>query len=483
MGLIPEDAVARRVAAERATRAKPQDPGAWIALSEAHQTLVEEPEMLAAARRAVDLAPDDLDAIRRLAGCLAQSGPTMPEGHRLFERLGRLAPADPVVLHYLHLFAMMQGDYERAIRMIETLDRQHPGDPGSMLRIGRALDQLGDRPAAVEHYRRALARCRDGHEPFPHGPHSALEPVLARLAGDDDMSSRLSRELCQESGVGLADLSHPRYPKDCARSISQLQELVAGRDLFMFGFGPSLAEVVARKAEIASADFASITLSSFQIVEDSLLKPLDRRIDIVCMTHPTMARLQAPKVREWLAEVPRGRLTAPLWLQEHSEIAAGPEFLRAGSERVFWHDSVNEQLPPSPADPLHFPAINTLMCAMGVAVLARPRRVFLFGFDGRIRGSDSSRKGALYFREESDAYHAAGRSEDDTRSYTKATLWWDSLRFNEFAPIVLRHVALLFNLPQPPIFNVNVDSALEPFPRVTFDRFREIVSVDRDACR
>ena len=37
-------------------------------------------------------------------------------------------------------------------------------------------------------------------------------------------------------------------------------------------------------------------------------------------------------------------------------------------------------------DPLHFPAINTLICAIGPAVLAKPRRIFLFGFDGQIKG-------------------------------------------------------------------------------------------------
>ena len=41
---------------------------------------------------------------------------------------------------------------------------------------------------------------------------------------------------------------------------------------------------------------------------------------------------------------------------------------------------------------------------------------------------------------------------------------------------VLRHAALLFELPQPPIYNVCPDSAVTVFPRITFDQFRRLVS-------
>src|SRR5262249_57925083 len=68
------------------------------------------------------------------------------------------------------------------------------------------------------------------------------------------------------------------------------------------------------------------------------------------------------------------------------------------------------------------------------------------------------------------------RTEPEVRRLTQALLWWNSLRFNEFAPIVERHLTLLFDLPLPPTYNVCIDSAVDSFPRIPFGRFRQIVA-------
>jgi hypothetical protein len=117
-----------------------------------------------------------------------------------------------------------------------------------------------------------------------------------------------------------------------------------------------------------------------------------------------------------------------------------------------------------------------LLFALFVGVLGLPRRIFMFGFDGQIKGSDSQQPGALYYKEDHESYHQTRRGTPEVRDFTRAWLLWDSVLFNEMAPRVLRHAALLFDLPQPPIYNVCPDSALTVFPRITFDRFRRLVS-------
>ena len=131
---------------------------------------------------------------------------------------------------------------------------------------------------------------------------------------------------------------------------------------------------------------------------------------------------------------------------------------------------------PSPQEPLHVPSLNNLLFALFVGVLGLPRRIFMFGFDGQIKGSDSQQPDALYYKELHESYHAERRAEPEVRDFTRAWLLWDSTLFNELAPRVLRHAALLFDLPQPPIYNVCPDSAVTVFPRITFDRFRRLVS-------
>ena len=291
-----------------------------------------------------------------------------------------------------------------------------------------------------------------------------MKPVFTALAGDFAASERQSIEICQKAGRGLADLSHPRYPEDCAQAIGRIQDLVAARDLFIFGMGPSLLEVVSRRADIASMDFASMTLNSFSIIEEDVLRPIGRRLDFVCMTHPKVVELQASALREWLCAVPTSVLILPLIIREHAAITGGPDFLLDNPERLFWFNCFSEQLPPSPLDPLHIPAINTLICALSVGILARPRRVFLFGFDGKIEGSDIHRVGAHYYRDGHQAYHAPHRKEAEVRRIHVGALLWNSTHFSETAPVVVRHMSLLFDLPLPPIYNVCLNSALTPFP-------------------
>jgi hypothetical protein len=285
----------------------------------------------------------------------------------------------------------------------------------------------------------------------------------------------MSRALCQAEGSGLADLSHPRYPDDCEESIARLQSRIRGRDLFVFGNGPSLREITSRKDEVASLDFASMTMSTFQIVNDDLLRPTGKQVDMVCMSHPTMVKSQMPAILQWFSETPQATLVLPLWVRELAAVNGGPDFLRGQSDSVFWYDCYGEHL-PSPQEPLHVPSLNNLLFALFAGVLGLPRRIFMFGFDGQIKGSDSQQPDALYYKEHHESYHQSGRKIPEMRDFTRAWLLWDSVMFNEVAPHVLRHAALLFDLPQPPIYNVCPDSALTVFPRITFDQFRRLVS-------
>jgi tetratricopeptide (TPR) repeat protein len=473
----PEDMQARRKAAEVATRERPQDPAAWIALSQACQALADDKAAQAAGRRALELAPDNTAALRQLAESLFH-GPGMAEARPLFERLLVLAPTDLLALHYLYYYAMFESDYRRAVELRQTMDRHYPGSPETSASIGLAYKVMGNATSAAEHYGRAASCCDEDH-PFPYGRYAAMKPVFADHAGSASESERLSAALCREDGEGIPDLANSKYPDNCAQAIEHLQRITAGRDIFIFGFGPSLEQITARRTEIAALDFASMTLSNFPIIEENVLIPIGKRLDMLCITHPGVAENHAAAIREWLSAVPTAVLAATLWMRDYAASNGRPDFLMGHPDRLLWLDAFNGRLPPSPEHPLHIPNINTLLFALGAATLAKPRRIFLFGFDGRIKGEDSQQQGALYFKEDHKDYHTPRRLEPAVRWFTKAHLWWDTIHFDEVASVTMRHLALLFDLPRPLIYNVCPDSALESFPRITFDRFLEIVS-DRD---
>jgi hypothetical protein len=473
--LVPTDALAKQAALREAVQKQPHDVAVWIALSQACQVLTDEQGAIDAARAAVDLAPDNADAIRQYAYSLVQVGRLMVEARSWFDRLHDVVPDDAIGLYYRYNLALLSGDYRKAIDACERLDRVELGNPIISARIARARRLLGDSAGAAERFAHAAARCSTEQDPFPFGRMASLKPVYSALAGDPVAAERMSLELCQAEGGGLADLSHPRYPDDCEESIARLQSRIRGRDLFVFGNGPSLREITSRKDEVASLDFASMTMSLFQIVNDDLLRPTGKQLDMVCMSHPSAVSSQIPAIREWFSAVPQATLLLPLWMRELAAVKGEPEFLLGQSDSIFWYDCYGEHL-PSPQEPLHIPPLNTLLFALFVGVLGLPRRIFMFGFDGQIKGSDSQQPGALYYKEDHESYHQTRRGTPEVRDFTRAWLLWDSVLFNEMAPRVLRHAALLFDLPQPPIYNVCPDSALTVFPRITFDRFRRLVS-------
>lgn len=476
MGTVAADAVKQREAAETAAQREPNNPVIWLALSRACQAVGDEPAAIAAARRARTIDPDRPEILGHLAAILYQNGPGAVEARPLFERLLERQPRDPVALHYLYLYAMFDGDFPRAASLAEALDHDHPGDPNTAARIARAYQQLGERGQAQRWFTEAVVRCDTKDYPFPYGPYAPLKPMFARLAGGAADWSALSRALCQDSGVGLANLSNPRYPPDCEKAIERLRSCIRGRDLCIFGNGPSLSDVVKNRDSFGPLDVVAMSMSSFQIIDDDIMVPAGKRLELACMTHPVVVMDQARRVEAWFASVPGAMLALPVGLMNN--VVRGRE-LRAiadSPDRLFWFDCFSESLPPSPSDPLHFPAINTLMCALGVAVIGAPRRIFLFGFDGQTKGEDLQEATAVYYRDGHEAYHAPHRKDPAVRRLQKPFLWWDTLRFNESGPVVVRQVALLFNVPIPPIYNVCPDSALDPFPRISFERFRQIAA-------
>ena len=219
-----------------------------------------------------------------------------------------------------------------------------------------------------------------------------------------------------------------------------MQSRIRGRDLFVFGNGPSLGEIISRKDEVASFDFASMTMSAFQLANDDLLRPLGKQLDMVCMSHPGMVASQTPAIVDWFSAVPTATLVLPLWVRELAAAKGEPDFLLGQSDSIFWYDCYGEHL-PSPQEPLHVPSLNNFLFALFVGVLSLPRRIFMFGFDGQIKGSDSQQPDTLYYKELHGAYHADRRRAPEVRDFTRAWLLWDSWMFNELAPSVLRHAA------------------------------------------
>jgi len=149
-------------AAERAqdalTRAEAEAPANPSVLAEVG-SLYEEAGLrsraIATYERALEVAPDDPTLYARLGAVYRQHGEPA-RAMALYQKAEELGSQDPAVTRELARLEMEAGDAHKAVSRLHPLLRRQPIDPHAVLLMGDALQQLGDRDAAVAHYRRAV---------------------------------------------------------------------------------------------------------------------------------------------------------------------------------------------------------------------------------------------------------------------------------------------------------------------------------------
>ena len=471
--IISKNAYEEKLIAQREVERSPNDPAAWIRLSKAAGLLLDTEQKVRAAHRAYELAPTSLDTLRQMALSADEDMTAwgLADARMWYDRYREAAPDEPLSLLNDYQYSFLDEDYDRALKASRTLERIDPSNPTLAHRTGQALRAAGKIEEAAHAFARAARLCDD--LPFPCGPFANLKPMYTALAGDAAEADRLARVLCCERGLGLANVENPSYPADLLSALAKRRDHVAGRDLFVFGNGPSLAEPVARRDEFAPLDFATMTMTTFRIAQADIFHPLGRDVDFTCMPHPADLMRDFEHVLEWLTSYPKGTLLLPLWTKE---IAASlPSFRLPDTSRILWFDCFSEFM-PDPKEPMRVPAIISLLCALTIALHLAPRRIFLFGFNASIAGNDVAAEGALYYKELDTRYHAnvARRSELKVRDFSRRWGQRDAMMFNDAAPHSLRQTSLLFDLPLPPIYNVCIGSGLTVFPRISFDDFLAI---------
>jgi cytochrome c-type biogenesis protein CcmH/NrfG len=114
--------------AQAAVEREPRNPDAWDALASAHLVNEQPREAVAAARRAVKLAPDDLDRSISLATYAQQAGDQAASVQAL-EAYTRAHPRDAQGFFQLGQFAERAGRIQLAQLSYQTFLRLAPDDP------------------------------------------------------------------------------------------------------------------------------------------------------------------------------------------------------------------------------------------------------------------------------------------------------------------------------------------------------------------
>ena len=109
-------------------------------------------------QRAVDSAPDYVDARRALAGALLQDVRNSTAAAEQFEWLRQRWPDDPEALLGLALCRSELGETEQAVELFDTLLRAHPEDCRALTKRGKLELQRNHPQEAEEYLQRSLAQ-------------------------------------------------------------------------------------------------------------------------------------------------------------------------------------------------------------------------------------------------------------------------------------------------------------------------------------
>jgi hypothetical protein len=166
-------------------------------------------------------------------------------------------------------------------------------------------------------------------------------------------------------------------------------------------------------------------------------------------------------------------LTTHYALSNLQEQGSAPEhFVSQYDERLLFAHPAGG--PPLPSCPLHFATCNSLSLLLPLAVIGRPKRIFLVGADG---GAHPNFKRPYFFYDDIDT---DGPEQDflqrpDMLPYrnmperleeSNRRLYVDAVNCDRLVLESFRFLEQIFDVPIPPIFTVCPHSAHRAFPRI-----------------
>jgi hypothetical protein len=359
----------------------------------------------------------------------------------------------------------VDGNPRSAASFLQRINDIAPGAPQNLARQAFAHLDAGEKDTADELLRQAVALGKGLASVETFHP-ELRRAIYLDLLGRHEEASSLVQSV---NGEGVSpDLPSTHYPNDLEAQRCALENVVAGRDIIILGSGPSLEELPPLLRSLGKSGCERLCFFGFNnvpVAERMLQDCIGRGVDLACMTSVGVMELHLDWIRDFLARAPKSNLflMPSISFPPNSALET---VLNSCPEKLFYFTATADY-PPIPEDPLHFPPINTLMCVLPLAVLAQPRRIFLFGCDGVVsqnRQTDSP----VYFRQGSADY---GKQAAPAASAYANWLARDTFFFNLLIPTVLNAFSVLHRTSVPPILNCNTDSAYRPFPRISTMEF------------
>jgi choline-sulfatase len=140
---------------EAAARDNPKFAQPWLSLAEVHIAAGRFAEAEAACRRALEIAPDGLEALRRLGDLALRRGDVATAGAH-YGRLLELDPTDTAAMSTLGVVRVRSGRVEEGIALFRQAVARDPANGDALLYLAGALASSGSPAEALPYFERAV---------------------------------------------------------------------------------------------------------------------------------------------------------------------------------------------------------------------------------------------------------------------------------------------------------------------------------------
>ena len=300
----------------------------------------------------------------------------------------------------------------------------------------------------------------------------AEEAQLLCLRGDTELARRSYNQISNGITSEDAVFDPTTYLPYTLQRLRSLSSLVDGRDIFLFCHGPSISRLDDLWPEFEGFDAALFAVNKFSVFENGFLSPSGRQLDTVFRAHPHDIRPSIDQIVEYLERPQQNFMISSRWAIDRIGIKGleGREFENRFDEKLLYFGLSNGTRGPTPTSPLQFMSANALSILLGIALLSRPRRVFIFGADGSVPPASAS---SSHYGAESEAFRL--RIDAEKRDVMAKTLQADADLFQINTEIILTAFECYFECTRPEIFNVSPKSAINLFPRIDYDEALNIL--------
>jgi tetratricopeptide (TPR) repeat protein len=395
------------------------------------------PKAIAALRHAISLDPDDISLLSRLSECYAR-----------------------------------HARYDEAVQLLDAVvERSEEVSTYEYFRLGTILCSVGQVAEGEEYLEKARAKIAEeiadtGADIAQRAAKSAVMARILVALGRREEARAHYKKMVHECGGGALRYHPGLYLPHTPARIERLRHIIRGRDTLILCHGPSIAALADWQEQLGSLDVCISALNRFRVFETGFLSFSGRTVDVLLETHPMVIGQLLDQITEFLERSTDNVLITSRWAMARLGRACPPrrEFEGRFDQKLLYFGGTAPIQSATPYDPLRCVFGNSLSILIFLMTIGGARRIFLFGADG---GVPAGAPGGTHYgwRKEEFRFEMTPKM----REVVAAALRADAVDLHGAVETGLIAAEGLFGINPPPIFNVSPRSALEAFPKITYD--------------